>query len=455
MPANYVLLERIELNASASSVSFQNIPQSGYTDLLIKVSSRQTNASIGLKMTFNGYSAFAGRVLEGSGSSASSYTMTNQLLAGYNNSSAYTANTFGSTEIYIPNYTSTTNKSVSSDSVTETNATTAYMALFADLYTTTSPVTTITFTADNSGNIDTGSTFSLYGLAALGTTPVIAPKASGGNVIDFDGTYWIHTFTSSGTFTPATDLSCDYLVVAGGGGGLGTFSGGGGGAGGYRTTVGTSGGNSSAESALSLSAIPLTVLVGAGGAIGNKGSNSVFATITSLGGGTASNNTPASADSNGGSGGGGVNQAITIGAGGSGTTGQGSNGGTSHYGGVEINNAAGGGGGGASAVGGNASGNSSSSTGGNGGNGLSSSITGSAVTRAGGGGGGAHGTGETANRGLGGSGGGGDGGFGNGSNQGNSVAGTANTGGGGGGGGFSAASAPGGSGIVIIRYLAS
>ncbi len=35
MPNNYVLLERTELAASAASVTFANIPQTGYTDLKI------------------------------------------------------------------------------------------------------------------------------------------------------------------------------------------------------------------------------------------------------------------------------------------------------------------------------------------------------------------------------------------------------------------------------------
>jgi len=38
MPNNYVLLDRIELNADAASVTFDNIPQSGYTDLKLVVS---------------------------------------------------------------------------------------------------------------------------------------------------------------------------------------------------------------------------------------------------------------------------------------------------------------------------------------------------------------------------------------------------------------------------------
>jgi hypothetical protein len=127
------------------------------------------------------------------------------------------------------------------------------------------------------------STFYLYGVAALGTTPAIVPYATGGDTIMTDGTYWYHTFVSSGTFTPAKALSCDYLVVAGGGGG-GDSIGGGGGGGGMRT-----------GSAFSVaSGTGYTVTIGAGGAggvepggphVGTQGSDSVFSTITSTGGG--------------------------------------------------------------------------------------------------------------------------------------------------------------------------
>ena len=441
--ANYVLLERIELNASAASVVFSNIPQSGYTDLLIKVSSRQTNASIGLKMAINGSSGFAGKVIEGAGSGTpTSYTMTTQYLAGYNDSSAYTANTFGNTEIYIPNYLSSTNKSVTADSVTETNGTTVYMALFADLYTTTSPITTITFTADNSGSIDTYSTFSLYGLAAVGTTPAIAPKASGGNITT-DGTYWIHTFNSTDVFIPQTSLSCDYLVIAGGAGGA-YNAGGGGGAGGLRSTVGATGGGGSLESKITAaSGTAYTVTVGAGGAggissavYGVDGSNSTFSTITSIGGGGAGGLGRA-----GGSGGGsGYYNGDTNIPGGSCTTNQGYAGGAYVYPGANNR----GGGGGAGAVG------QTGAAGGNGGNGVTTSISGTSIAYGGGGGGGSVAVGSNTS---GGTGGGGNGG--SGENSPAATAGTVNRGGGGGGGasqsvGYSGAA--GGSGIVIIRY---
>ena len=165
----------------------------------------------------------------------------------------FTASTFDSIDLYIPNYTSSNNKSFSVDSVAENNsATVNQLDLIAGLWSQTAAITSITFTSYNAANFVANSTFSLYGLAALGTTPAIAPKASGGNIIDYDGTYWIHTFNTNGTFTPQTGLTCDYLVVAGGGGGGVDSRGAGGGAGGYRTSAGTSGANSSAESALSL-----------------------------------------------------------------------------------------------------------------------------------------------------------------------------------------------------------
>jgi len=54
--------------------------------------------------------------------------------------------------------------------------------------------------------------------------------ATGGTVTQADG-YCIHTFTSSGTFTPNTITSVEALVVAGGGGGGSDLGGGGGGGG--------------------------------------------------------------------------------------------------------------------------------------------------------------------------------------------------------------------------------
>jgi len=248
-----------------------------------------------------------------------------------------------------------------------------------------------------------------------------------GGTLTQDGLYDVRTFTSSGTLTSNKALSLEYLVVAGGGGGGGSAFGGGGGAGGLLTATGFS--------------IPAntgqTVTIGAGGngaaGQGTSGSNSVFSTITAIGGGYGSN----AVGGNGGSGGGSASTTV-----GQGTVGQGNNGGPNQ------GNAAGAGGG-AGAVGGSPQ---SSVTGGIGGVGLQSSITGTATYYAGGGGGGGYGTSG------GGSPAGGLGGGGAGSGY-TATAGTANTGGGGGGGGYNGNSGAsysggnGGSGIVIVRYL--
>jgi len=232
--------------------------------------------------------------------------------------------------------------------------------------------------------------------------------------------------------------SVEYLVVAGGGGGgKAGAGGGGGGAGGYRTGT------------LSVSAAtPYTVTVGGGGAgatvtygvAGANGSDSIFSTITSTGGGGgASGVNKAGAD--GGSGGGGAQRAPGS-PGGLGNTpstspSQGNNGGAATS---NPNGDAGGGGGGAGAAGSQAPG---ATSGGAGGVGVQSSITGTAIYYAGGGGG----SGDVSGA-SGGLGGGGTGGSGT-----QGTAGTTNTGGGGGGNGNSAYNGnAGGSGIVIIRY---
>lgn len=257
-------------------------------------------------------------------------------------------------------------------------------------------------------------------------------SATGGieSTVTIDGvTYQIHTFTSSGTLSVTTGGEVEYLVVGGGGGG-GDRHGGGGGGGGFLTgTLAVSTGN-------------IAVTVGAGGtagsyelgptAFGGRGGNSSFSSIIALGGGgggTYDGNPTGSFGSGGGGGGNGL-------PGIAGTAGQGNSGGSG-------SNPAGGGGGGAGGPGGNANN-------GSGGVGLASSITGELRYYAGGGGGGwAADTGPATPGGLGG-GGAGD------WNDTNIQAGQANTGGGGGGSRSSSTPStgrPGGSGIVVIRYV--
>ncbi len=441
MAENYILLERVELNASAASISFNNIPQTGYTDLKIVVSARGDNATtyVGANLSFNGVTTgFSFREVFGTGSSAGSGSASAQT-AGYFNGSTTTASTFSNFEIYIPNYTSNSNKSYSVDSVVENNATASLADMLAGLWSNTAAISSITLTP-SPGNFVANSTFSLYGIAALGTTPVIAPKASGGNIIATDGTYWYHAFLSSGSFVPQVGLTADVLVIAGGGGG-GNNRGGGGGAGGVLSF--------SSQALVNGTNYPCAV--GAGGpgapagtnARGTNGVDSQFSALTLVKGGGAGGGIVGTQSGNTGGSGGGAGVGGTAGAN---TSGQGSAGG-------EDTGQSAGGGGGATAAGSTAP---STSAGGNGGQGTSSfsswgsvTLTGQNVSGtyiyAGGGGGGTY---PGSFQSSGGQGGGGNGG----ASSTSASAGTANTGGGGGGSGELNAGGTGGSGIIIVRY---
>ena len=455
MATTFVKIQTVTVGSGgAATIDFTSIPQT-YTDLKLVISSRVSYATSGDTpyLDFNGLTTNrTGRFLEGSGAAAASSTLTRQGFVASGTNAA--TNAFGSTEIYIPNYTSTTtNKSFSVDSVTENNGTTAYQWLVASLWSSTAAITRVTLTP-TSGSFVEYSTATLYGISNV--TASNTSYATGGNMIYTDGTYWYHQFQTVGTtaFVPTRNLTVDYLVVAGGGGG-GRY-GGGGGAGGYRTTVGTSGGGGASESPLSLTAnTSYTVTVGSGGAGwvgdaqsgGNAGSgtNSVFGSITSTGGGGGGNygNPSYSVGLAGGSSGGGgaLNGSPNPIASGSPVANQGYIGGTGGY--QYTTNAAGGGGG---AGGAGAAGN----AGGQGGVGLSSTISGVATFRGGGG----SGSQPTSNL-AGGNGGGGTGLIAN--NTSTAIDGIPNTGGGGGGGrdgliDGTYRAGNGGSGIVIIRY---
>lgn len=164
MPLQLYKIASVEVgSAGSSSIDFTSIPQ-GYTDLCLKLSGRGSRAAVFdyYQIKFNTSTAsFSGRYLYANGSTAASGTETNY--AGTVSSATATASTFGNTEIYIPNYAGSTNKSYSVDSVTENNATTSEMALYAGLWSNTSAINQVTIIAAN-GNLVANSTFTLYGI---------------------------------------------------------------------------------------------------------------------------------------------------------------------------------------------------------------------------------------------------------------------------------------------------
>jgi hypothetical protein len=414
----------------AGSITFSNIPAT-FTDLVLII--KCPTISLNHNLRFNGDTGinYSYTGLYGDGTSATSSRSTSNTVIGL----TYTSSGAPMSRIYIQNYTSTVmNKTVLIRQDDAANAT----SIVSGLWRNTAAINIITIT---STGIPADSTFTLYGIKA--TPPV--PKATGGDIIANDGTYWYHAFTSSGTFTPkATLSSLGVLVVAGGGGSArGPNSNGGGGAGGY-SLLSTSGANGTDYS----------ILVGGGGAgrvgvtsgVGTNGSNSAFSSTPVNGGGGGAYS---AAGASGRSGGGSSTGFTTPVAGGTAT-----GSGTGNAGGSATGNAAGGwqggGGGGAGAVGTSGT----ITAGGVGGVGLSTAsayglATGTGenssgtVYFAGGGGGNAYNQ-NNFYYGAGGLGGGGS-----------NSAGTVNTGGGAGGGGFLSSTSngfAGGSGIVIVRY---
>ena len=429
--STYTPIASITLSNAQSSVTFSEIPQT-YTNLILVCNVQLSSSGQSMLYQFNGDTAtnYSLTILKGNGTSATSTRRSNinyQLAAGWD-AGLPTSSSFATGIVNIQNYSNaTTNKtSIARGS----NAAGGDVTATVNLWRNTAAITSITVYT-GVGNLASGSTFNLYGVVTSGIT---VAKATGGDLITRDTNYWYHTFFTSGKFTPSQSITADYLVIAGGGGG-GTARAGGGGAGGFRTSIG--------GSSLSLTAQEYPVTIGAGGAATAQGSDSVFASITSVGGGYGGDlSIHYPNGGNGGSGGGGAGDSPSGGAGGTATSGQGNNGGAGRW--DNANSRAGGGGGGAGGAGSNGS-SSTSSTGGNGGAGLASSLSGVSVTYAGGGGGGV-GPGAAV-PGSGGSGGGGAGSNGDG---GIGEAGRTNSGSGGGGGGGTGGA--GGSGIVIVRY---
>jgi len=163
MANTYVAIATVTVGSGgAASMDFTNIPAT-YTDLQLLVSIREeTSATAVAFIKFNNTTANRSeRYLQGNGSTAvSGTTAVLQFIACQPSD---TANTFGNASIYIPNYAGSNYKSVSSDSVSENNATGAFSRLVAGLWSNTSAINQITITTDT-GDVAQYSTATLYGI---------------------------------------------------------------------------------------------------------------------------------------------------------------------------------------------------------------------------------------------------------------------------------------------------
>lgn len=156
----------------SATISFSSIP-STYTDLVLKISCR-VDGSPGynisrIRARFNNdtgnnyynrlvYNNAATVASEASGASSG-------ITYFYATAVDSTASTFASSELYISNYSVNAFKSVSVDTVTETNGAGVIMAFNAGLWSTTSAINAISISDTNGFTFLQNSTAYLYGVS--------------------------------------------------------------------------------------------------------------------------------------------------------------------------------------------------------------------------------------------------------------------------------------------------
>ena len=161
--STYTPIATTTLGSSAASYTFSSIP-STYTDLVI-ILNGQTSASVDVGLQFNGDTAtnYSRTYLEGDGTTATSGRSTSQTVATMNNNGYPILASYSWNAIYqIMNYANaTTYKSVLGRSNNANNGANTTVALWRS----TAAINSVLIKT-SSGTFSTGSTFTLYGIAA-------------------------------------------------------------------------------------------------------------------------------------------------------------------------------------------------------------------------------------------------------------------------------------------------
>jgi hypothetical protein len=156
--STYEPIATTTLGSAQATVTFSSIPQ-GYTDLVLVTSFTSGNNEEMLRFNGDSGSNYSWTRLWGDGSTANSSRISN---------TTFIRNTGGdlttrqNTIIYIQNYSnSTTNKTTLSRGTNPSVLTMAVVGLWRN----TASITSMTYSA-SANNFATGSTFTLYGIAA-------------------------------------------------------------------------------------------------------------------------------------------------------------------------------------------------------------------------------------------------------------------------------------------------
>lgn len=170
MASSRYLITSTTLGSSAASVTFSSIP-STYTDLVLRISARTTNADTKdqLSIVINSDSStnYSDTDLYGFGTTAGSLRNSSNTFSAINSTDGNnaTSNTFGSLEIYIPSYTVSQNKPFSSFAVSEDNSASGNRIFSsAQLWRNTASISSLVISSANAANFVSGSSFYLYGL---------------------------------------------------------------------------------------------------------------------------------------------------------------------------------------------------------------------------------------------------------------------------------------------------
>lgn len=157
------LISTTTLSTTATSIEIASIPSDG-TDLLLLCSLRNSDGfslTIGnwfLDLNSSGTGTKAS--LWGTGTSTQFYSASGGEVNGINASSS-TANTFSSHQIYITNYSSSTNKAISFETVSENNGSSSYQVITSGLWSSSAAITSVKIRPEY-GTLVANSTVSLY-----------------------------------------------------------------------------------------------------------------------------------------------------------------------------------------------------------------------------------------------------------------------------------------------------
>ena len=160
-------------SGGVNSINFINIPQT-YTDLVLKLSARSTQTDFevtDVNVSFNGVTTNQSeRNLRAYPTTSITSQTRTDIILGNMPSAINTTSTFANSEMYIPNYTSSNNKSSSVDGVSESNTNSGFywwVNMGANLWSNSSAITSITLRANNGDwNFAQHTTAHLYGIKA-------------------------------------------------------------------------------------------------------------------------------------------------------------------------------------------------------------------------------------------------------------------------------------------------